>query len=54
VRKFDNHLLMFLLEHFHSVFARVSHSEGSSRNLEERLQAGRRRVAEARQIKIPA
>ena len=54
VRKFDNHLLMFLLDRFHPAFARVPHCEGSNRNLEERLNAGRRRAAEARQIKPPA
>jgi hypothetical protein len=54
VRKFDNHLLMFLLDRFHPAFARVPHCEGSNRNLEERLNAGRRRAAEARQIKTPA
>ena len=61
IRKFDNHLLAFLLEHRHPAYARVPHSEESSgsmeerlRSMEERLQAGRRRVAEARQIKTPA
>ena len=54
VRKFDNHLLMCILENCHPAYARVPQSKESSSNLEERLNAGRRRVAESRQCKIPA
>jgi len=54
VRKYDRRVLLWLVEHCHPAYAREHGSGKSSSHLEERLRAGRRRVAEARQFKTPA
>jgi hypothetical protein len=47
VHKFGNKLLAFFLAHRHPAYARrVQHSPESPSNLGERINAGRRRVAE--------